>query len=496
MTGATAPPPALSLRAALAELRAGPPGAVVEHDEPADRTRVADHFARAYAGVPARGVSRPEPAVLYTAVPGGPVLLGLYGDEERLRRWLPGLPERAAPETAARLVAEAVRPNAAPVAVSRPPCQEHRTTGARVDLSGLPVPVLTPRDAGPYLTAALVRAEDPATGRTALSAHRMLVVGRDRLTVWMVPGRQVKALYEQAVREGRPLPVTVNIGVPPAAMVASALNTRFLPDGLDKLAVAGALAGRPLAVAPALTQPVSALAEAEIVLEGYLDGSVADEALPGAEPRGSLPEFLGFDGGARPGLPVLTVTAVTHRSDPVFQAVIGPGREQSAVLGAAGALSAALSLRPVLPRAEGVRVRRLHFAAAGGGMLLLAVAVRKESAAADGGLAVLARELLERHPFVKLVVFTDDDVDVGCAEDLLWALVTRSNLGADATAWPRLPPVPMDPSQTPDWAAVRHGAERPPGRVSVDATTPYALRSRTARSFRPEAGLAATGHCR
>ncbi|WP_431775102.1 UbiD family decarboxylase domain-containing protein [Streptomyces cucumeris] len=486
MSGVTAVPgPGLSLRAALAELSAEHPGAVPAHEGPTAPTRVADHYARTYAGVPATGLSRDEPAVLYTGVRGGPVLLGLYGDERRLRRWLPGLPARTAPDTADRLVAEATGPRAAPVTVTGPGCQEHRITGDALDLTTLPVLTCTPRDAGPYLTAALVRAEDPETGETALSAHRMLVLDRTRLTVWMVPGRQLGALYERAVKDGRRLPVTVNIGVPPAAMVASALGSRFLPGGLDKLAVAGALAGQPVTTAPALTQPVPALAEAEIVLEGYLDGSLADEALPGAGPAGSLPEFLGYDGGARTGLPVLTVTAVTHRTAPLYQAVIGPGREQSHILGTAGALSAALSLRAVLPRAAGVRVRDMHLAAAGGGMLLLTVAVTKESADGDRALDVLARELLDRHPFVKTVVFTDDDIAIGCAEDMLWALLTRCNLGADTRAWPQFRPVPMDPSQTPEWAAARHGTERPPGRVSVDATTPWALRARTARSFVP-----------
>ncbi|MBL1099266.1 UbiD family decarboxylase [Streptomyces coffeae] len=486
MTGTTTtPPPGLSLRAALAELSAAGPGAVPAHEGPEDPTQVADHYARRYAGVPATGRSRDEPAVLYPGVRGGPVLLGLYGDEERLRRWLPGLPPRVTPDTADRLMAEAARPQCAPVTVRGPGCQQHRLTGGAVDLTALPALTCTPRDAGPYLTAALVRAEDPETGETALSAHRMLVLDRTRLTLWMVPGRQLGALYERVVGDGRPLPVTVNIGVPPAAMVASALGSRFLPGGLDKLAVAGALARQPVATAPALTQPASALAEAEIVLEGYLDGSLADEALPGAQPAGSLPEFLGYDGGARTGLPVLTVTAVTHRSAPLYQAVIGPGREQSHILGTAGALSAALSLREVLPRAPGVRVCGTHLAAAGGGMLLLTVAVRKESAAGDHVLDVLARELLDRHPFVKTVLFTDDTIAIGCAEDLLWALLTRCNLGADTRAWPQFRPVPMDPSQTPEWAAVRHGAERPPGRVSVDATTPYALRARTVRSFGP-----------
>ncbi|WP_432094669.1 UbiD family decarboxylase domain-containing protein [Streptomyces sp. bgisy100] len=479
-----ATPPGLSLRAALAELAAREPGALLRETAPLARAEVAGRFARRHGGVPAVGVSRSEPAVLHTAVEGaeGPVLLGLYGAEDRLRRWLPGLPDRITPERARRLTARALPP----VRVAEPACRERVTTGDRVDLRRLPVLTATPRDAGPYLTAALVRAEDPETGETALSSHRMLVLDRTRLTVWMVPGRQLGALYERAVGSGRRLPVTVSIGVPPAAMVASALGTRFLPSGLDKLAVAGALAGAPVALAPALTQDgASVLAESEIVLEGYLDGTLADETVTGS--GWSLPEFLGYDGRSRAGLPVLTVTAVTHRRDPVYQAVIGPGREQSHILGTAGALSAGLSL----PDVPGAGVRELHQAAAGGGMLLLAVAVRKESAEGDAAPARIARSLLAQHSFLKLVVVTDDDVRISCPEDLLWALTTRANLALDTVSRDESGPVPMDPSGTEEWARAR-GGSRPPGRVSVDATTPFALRERTARSY----GLSGAGHDR
>ncbi|MEV8532240.1 UbiD family decarboxylase [Streptomyces sp. NPDC051211] len=463
----------LSLRTALA----GMP--VITRDEPIAREAVAADFAERYAGVPAVGVARPEPAVLYTGVRSGaagpPVLLGMYGDEDRLRGWLPGLPRHTTPQSAAALVAAGI----APVRVTTAPCQE--VVFGEVDLRELPVLTTTPRDAGPYLTAALVHAGDALTGESALSAHRMLVIGRDRLTIWMVPGRRLGQLREQAVARGERLPVTVNLGVPPAAMIASALNSRFLPDGSDKPAVAGGLAGAPLTLVPALTQPgVAALAESEIVLEGYLDGTLADEALPGAAPEGSLPEFLGYDGRAKSGLPVLTVTAVTTRRHPLYQAVIGPGREQSHILGVAGALSVALSL----PSAPGLHVHDLHFSPAGGGMLLLAVAVRKGSAAADRALPAIAEEVVRRHPFVKTVLFTDDDVRVRSAEELLWAMTTRANLGADCVELPGHPPVPMDPSQTPDWARARGGTPDVPPRTFIDATTPYRLRAHTERSFR------------
>ncbi|MFI6447710.1 UbiD family decarboxylase domain-containing protein [Kitasatospora sp. NPDC050543] len=471
--------PALSLRAALARLRETTPGAVLTRPDPLAPEAVAGDFAERYAGVPAVGVARPEPAVLYTGVAGHrtPVLLGLYGDDERLYDWLPGLPWALTPAAVAALV----RAARAPVQVTGAPVQQLTAEGAEVDLRRLPVLTTTPRDAGPYLTAALIHAQDPVTGESSLSAHRMLVLDRDRLAVWIVPGRQLGLLYERALERGGRLAVTVSIGVPPAALVASAVNSRFLPAGLSKLALAGALAGRPLTLAAGRTQPASGLAEAEIVLEGHLDGTLADEALGGAEPGLSLPEFLGYDGRARAGLPVLTVTAVTTRRDPLYQAVIGPGREQSHLLGAAGALSVALSL----PQTPALAVQDLHLSPAGGGMLLLAVAVRKERPEADRQLNALAEDILTRHPFVKTVVLTDEDVAIRCAEDLLWALTTRSNLAADTTEWTRLPPVPMDPSQTPEWALARGHRGGIPGRTAIDATTPFALRARTARSFGP-----------
>ncbi|HWH01495.1 MAG TPA: UbiD family decarboxylase [Pilimelia sp.] len=457
---------ALSLRAAVARARPR------VRTRPVRRDAVLADFVRRYGGVPATPRPGGEPVVRYPSAGGDApeLLVGAYGDPARVRGWLPGLPARTTP-AAARTLLSAARP---PVAVARPPCQE---LVRPVDLAALAVPRATPRDAGPYLTTGIVYAEDPATGARALSVHRMLVLDHTRLVIWMVPGRALRAMHEAARAAGRRLPVSVNLGAPPAAMVASALNTRFLPEGVSKLDVAGGLAAAPVGLAPALSQPTSVLADAEIVLEGHLDDAVADECLDGG-PAGSLPEFLGYDGAAQASLPVVTVTAITMRRDAVLHAVPGPGREQSVILGLAGAVSVALSAAEPAWRI----VTDLHYAAAGGGMLLLAAAVRKDTARADGELADLARAVFARHPFTKLVVFVDDDVDVSSAEDVLWALTTRANLGTDCTTLTGHRPLGMDPSQRADWASAR-GQPHPPGRTFIDATVPYALRHRAARSF-------------
>ena len=465
--------PALALRDAVDSVRRHTPQDYVVVDAALPRDRIASDFAARFAGIPANSVSRPEKVVRYS-VPESPipVLLGLYGCPDRVRGWFPGLPARTNVGTVTRLLDD-LRP---PQPGRAPACQQRIETG-RVDLRELPVLHATPRDAGPYLTMGVVYAQDQDRGELTLSTHRMLVLNRNRLAIWMVPGRRLREMHDAALRRGSRLPVGISIGAPPAAMLASALSTAVLPAGVSKLAVAGALAGAAISTASAVSQPLPVLAESEIVLEGYLDQSVADETLDGP-PSVSLPEFLGYDGEARAALPVVTVTALTSRLAPTYQAVIGPGREQSVILGLAGALSVALSGSDP----DWQMITDLHYCAAGGGMLMLVIAVQKDSEAADGRLGTIARHIFDRHRFVKLIVFTDTDVDITSTEDVCWAITTRSNLGTDCITLPGYQPLPMDPSQRPDWGRAR-GSDGGTNRSFIDATIPYRLRHSTNRSF-------------
>lgn len=462
--------PALSMRAAVAAVREERPDEFHESCGALPSTEIGLDYARRYAGVPASSRARPEHVVVYRTAgehtvrnPLAPVVLGLYGDEDRVRGWLPGYPDRASPATVAAMLGRAREP------VRR----ARRARSVDVDLSRLPAFQVTAADAGRYLSMGLVHARG-ASGE-ALSVHRMLVLDERRLTLWMVPGRTLAALHTAALRDGRRLPVSISIGAPPAAMVASAVNGRFLPRGVSKLALAGALAGRPLAVSPAETQPAQVLAEAEIVLEGHLDGTTSDESVTGP-PGGSMPEFLGYPGQARRDLPVITVTGMSVRPGAMYQAVVGPGREQSVILGLGGAISVASSGFP-----HQDLVRDLHFSPAGGGMLMLAVSLRKTSVDADRAPAEIAASVFGAHPFVKVIFFVDDDVDVRSAEDVLWAVSTRANLGVDCVMLRGYPAIPMDPSQTDRWLAER-GAGRA-GRTFVDATVPFQVQDIATRSF-------------
>ncbi|HRK42094.1 MAG TPA: UbiD family decarboxylase, partial [Gemmobacter sp.] len=240
---------------------------------------------------------------------------------------------------------------------------------------------------------------------------------------------------------------------------------------LGKLALAGGLAQAPLALART-PEGLAYLARAEIVLEGVITAEQVPEALPGAPLAGSMPEFLGYDGHGQPALHVLRLTGQRQRPEALFQSVIGPGREQSAILGLGGALALALALPPALG------VHDLRFAPAGGGMLLLYAALKPE---APRDLATTAQAMARICPFLKTVIFVDEDVSVQCDEDMLWAMTTRAQLAEDCHPLPGHRPMGMDPSQAPEWQALRGGAGV--FKSYVDATVPSPLRPAFRRSL-------------
>jgi gallate decarboxylase subunit C len=448
MSQPDAPNAACDLRLALAQSRGGICRPGFTPDAAARDVITTD------LGPPARPRQGDEPIAVYPQPRGPALCFGAYGSEARVRGWLPGLPALLSPQAVQDL-----RP------IDPVLCQD--TAHKRMnpcDLSGLPIPQVTPRDAGRYITMGFVLAADGT-----LSAHRMLVLGPDRLGIWMLPGRSLRHLAEAAHAQGQDLPVTINIGVPPAVAIAAATSTAALPQPLAKLALAGALAGRAIALAGPKDAPH--LAHSEIVLRARILPETHPEAAPGAPLGLSMPEFLGYDGHGQAEVMVVQIDEILARPEAVFQAVIGPGREQSVILGLGGALS----LARALPCGE--QIHNLRFAAAGGGMLLLYVALDSRP---GRDLAGLARSIIALSPFVKTIVFVDPDIDLNCDEDVLWAMTTRAQWAQDSHGLQGYAPLGMDPSQSPAYRAERGGQVF---KSYLDATVPPMLKAQFRRAM-------------
>lgn len=179
-------------------------------------------------------------------------------------------------------------------------------------LLDLPILKCWPLDAGRFITLPCVVTRDPDTGERNVGMYRMQVYD-DRTTgmhwqLQKVAARHGRRYYEQ----GRRMPVAVFLGGDPVYTFAA---TAPLPDGLDEFLLAGYLRKKSVELVPCLTCDLEVPANADLVLEGYVDPR---EPLREEGPFG---DHTGFYSLPEP-YPVFHITAITHRKDAVYPATI------------------------------------------------------------------------------------------------------------------------------------------------------------------------------
>ncbi len=191
------------------------------------------------------------------------------------------------------------------------PCQQVVHTGDAVDLSRLPVLHCWPKDAGPFVTLPLVFTRSLSTGRRNVGMYRLQVFDRNTTGMHWHIHKDGSHYYREYCAAGRRMPVAVAIGADPATIYAA---TAPLPRHADEMILAGFIRNRPVAMTRCLTIDMEVPAEAEFVLEGYVEPGEQRLEGPFGDHTGyySLPDYY----------PVFHVTALTHRNNPVYCATL------------------------------------------------------------------------------------------------------------------------------------------------------------------------------
>lgn len=422
-------------------------------------------YAPKGGGVPVRPPTQAGPAMLFERVMPSdcPAVVGMFGSRQRCASFIGTTHDRVAEK-----LIEAAHTPISPVETKDAPVQEVVHT-KRIDLAALPIPTMTPGDAGPYITLGLSMAKDPVTGGRNISVHRLCVQGPDTLTIWMVPGCHLESFYLSAKALGKPLPIAIHIGLDPAIYMASCCPNPLAPLGFNELDIANSLRRRPFEISPCLTIEAGCISHAEYVLEGEITHDIIPESRTSTY---SLPEFLGYNGKVHPGLPVVKIKAITHRSNPLFQTVIGPGYEQSILL----AFGMEAAILHFLRQNVTKRVTNAYCSSAGGGHLLLFLQFRKESEQDDGVVQQVALAVLGVLRMIKQIVLVDDDVNVFSEEDIWWAMSTRFQVDRDLLAVSNIQGFPLDPSQNPAYSPTITS----PGltaKAIFDCTVPFRLKA-------------------
>lgn len=340
----------------------------------------------------------------------------------------------------------------APVMVDDAPCQEVVIEGDDVDLGVLPIPVWTPgKDAGPYITSIVVT-RDAETDVQNYGVYRTQVLGRDRVVCNFSPGRQGFVCVKSWHDRGEPAPVAFVIGAEPA-MYYAAVTT--LPFAVDEATLAGGLKQAALEQVRGRSVDLQIPARTEIVVEGLVyPGEMAEE--------GPFGEFAGYMGpvGARP---VVRITAITHRKDPVFYGLASqmPPSESTTMQ----SLTNAGQLLKVLRHDLGeTSVADVIIDKTFGGLLAHAIVAVRPGAPGNGKR--IGRLVASVSPCKRITV-VDHDVDIRDQEHMNWAMNSHYDPARDTVIIDDVfVPMYMDPS-----VRIRGGNTEPGSKVVIDATS-------------------------
>jgi gallate decarboxylase subunit C len=465
------------LRDAL-DLLAGVPGQLVQTSTPVDPyLELAGVYRRVGAGTPVAPPTRVGPAMLFKNVKGfdWPVVTGVLASRLRTALLLGTTPDRLAFELLAALQ-RPLEPQL--VAAAAAPCQEVVLKPPFDVRRLIPATTSTAQDAGPFLNMAILRAEDPETGASDVTIHRMCLIGPDTITVnFTGPTRHIDQFRRKAHAAGKALPVSVSIGLDPAIYLATSFEAPSTPLGFDELTVAGGLRGRAVELVDCVSVAAKAIARAEIVLEGELrpGDSIAEDVLTGG--GWAMPEFPGYLGLAQPEVSVMHVTAVTHRRDPIFQTLVGPGEEHVTL---AGLPTEASILRLVEDALPGF-LANVYCHPAGGGKYLAIMQVRKRIDADEGRQRQAALAAFTAFSELKHIILVDDDVDLYDSNDVLWAMTTRYQGDVSTVFIPGVRCHPLDPSATPEFNPLLRAVGQS-CKTIFDCTVPVRLRERFTRA--------------
>ena len=194
----------------------------------------------------------------------------------------------------------------------RAPSQEVVLEGEACDMTRLPILTTWPQDGGPYLTLPLVITEDPESGVRNVGMYRVQVLGPRSLAMHWQRHKVGAAHWREMAARGERMPVAIALGGDPASIYSGSAP---LPPTIDEFIFAGFLRKAPVELVKAKTCDLEVPAEADIVIEGYIDPA-EDLVL-----EGPFGDHTGFYSLAD-YYPEVHVTAITQRSDPLYPATL------------------------------------------------------------------------------------------------------------------------------------------------------------------------------
>jgi len=344
------------------------------------------------------------------------------------------------------------------------PVMENVITGDDVDILKFPTPLWHEDDGGRYIgTGSYTVTVDPDSGWMNLGTYRVMIHDGKHVGCYMCPGKHGRIHRDKYLARGEPMPVSIVIGGDPMTFLTACTE---MPLGVCEYDIVGAMRGEPVKVIEGRVTGVPFPADAEIVLEGYVH-------LDRKMPEGPFGEWTGYFGSGVRDEPVMEVRAIYHRNHPI---ILGcPPQRPPDEMCRYRAVTRSAMLRVNILKAGVPDITAAWMHEVGNSRLLVAVAVKQRYPGHARQAGHIAATCHVGAFCGRYIVVVDDDIDVSNLEELIWAMITRSDPATSIDIIKGAWSTPLDPRIAPEDRAVGNFTS---SRAIIDACRPFHWRDR------------------
>ncbi|MCC7086221.1 MAG: UbiD family decarboxylase [Pirellulales bacterium] len=333
-----------------------------------------------------------------------------------------------------------------------------------VDITMFPSPKWHEADGGRYIgTGCYCITQDPDDGWLNQGTYRIMVHDERSVGIYITPGKHGRIHLEKWMARGEPMPIAIVLGGNPMQFLLTGAD---LPYGVSEYDVLGGLYRKPVECVRGKLTGLPFPTGAEIVLEGWIHPNEVRE-------EGPLGEWTGYYIGEPRPEPVVRVEAVYHRNDPIILGCVHElGQSEYSRY---RAIARSALLKASLQAAGIPDVANVWAHEVGGARMLIAVSINQRYAGHSSQAGHVAAQCQVGGYAGRYVVVVDDDIDVSDLNELIWAMLTRSDPATSIdiinNAWssaidPRLPP------------EKRERGDFTMSRAIIDACRPFYWRAR------------------
>jgi UbiD family decarboxylase len=339
------------------------------------------------------------------------------------------------------------------------PVLENIMEGDDVDVNAFPTPLWHDADGGRYIgTGSYNVTRDPDTGWLNIGTYRVMIHDDKSVGFYISPGKHGRIHRDKYEQRGESMPAVIVVGGDPMTFL---MGCSEIPPGICEFDVVGGFRGKAMEMITGKHTGLPFPANAEIVIEGFIE--------PGnKKSEGPFGEWTGYYGSLERSEPVLDIKAIYYRNNPI---ILGcPPQRPPDELARYRAVTRSALLKENITKAGVPDVAAAWLHEVGTARMLVAVSIKQRYPGHARQAGHIACQCHVGAYAGKYVIVTDEDIDVSNLEELIWAMLTRSDPATSIDIITNAWSTPLDPRIEP-WEKEKGNFTN--SRAIIDACRPF-----------------------